>query len=55
MTAVLSVDVSKVMPEIVGVSVNVLFPVPEEAVNGEDLVASPWVVTTVTDDELAAG
>ena len=55
MTAVLSVDESKVMPEIVGVRVNVLFPVPEEAVNGEDLVASPWVVTTVADDELAAG
>jgi hypothetical protein len=41
MTAVLSVDVSKVIPEIVGVRVNVLFPVPEEAVNGDDRVARP--------------
>ena len=55
MTAALAVDVSRVMPEIVGVRVNVLFPVPEEAVNGEDLVVSPWVVTTVTEEELAAG
>jgi hypothetical protein len=41
MTAVLSVDVSKVIPEIVGVRVKVLFPVPEEAVNGDDRVARP--------------
>jgi hypothetical protein len=41
MTAVFSVDVSKVIPEIVGVRVKVLFPVPEEAVNGDDRVARP--------------
>jgi hypothetical protein len=40
-TATFAVDVSKVIPEIVGANVNVLFPVPEEAVNGEDLVARP--------------
>jgi hypothetical protein len=40
-TAEFAVDVSRVIPEIVGARVNVLFPVPEAAVNGEDLVASP--------------
>ena len=54
-TAELTVDVSTVIPEIVGVRVNVLFPVPEEALNGDDRVVSPWVVTTVTEEALADG
>ncbi len=54
-TAELAVDVSSVMPEIVGARVNVLFPVPDEAVNGADLVASPCVVTTETEAALAEG
>jgi hypothetical protein len=34
-------EVSRVIPEIVGAIVKVLFPVPEEAMNGDDLVSSP--------------
>ena len=39
--AAFAVAVSKVIPEIVGARVKVLFPVPEEAVKGADLVVSP--------------
>ena len=54
-TAEFAVEVSKVMPEIVGARVKVLLPVPAEAVNGDDLVARPCVVTTVTEAALEEG
>lgn len=54
-TPVLAVVVSNEIPEIVGESVKVLFPVPAEAVNEDERRDKPSVVTTETDAALAEG
>ena len=54
-TAAFTVDVSKVIPVVGGVSVNVLSPVPADAKNWDERRFNPSVVTIETELALADG